>query len=234
MRSIFWADPEWIELVCEKPLFGGDGEGDGDPDDVEIEDSEEYDDGDEDRDSDNSDDSDDGDDEDSDDSDEEDVALIRKENRRLRRDLEDAMEMLQDFEAKAELSEVDEEHQSELESITEERDALLALLNGQYVKNAISANSKYDWVDIEDVFNALDADDIDIDIESGDIDGLDDQLAEIAKRKPHWLKQRKRRREEGDSGSTGSGPQGSGRRGDRKKTPEEWAQYNNAYSILTR
>lgn len=236
MRSIFWANPEWVDLLMYKPLFGGEeGDGEGEGEEVEVDDSDESEDLDEDQ-TDDADDSDDSDDSDESEDDDEDIKVslkqLKKENRKLKRDLEEAMEILEESEEKSQHADEDEERTAELVSLREENEALTSLLNGQYVKNAIST-FKYDWVDTDDVFNALDADDLDIDIETGNIDGLEDQLADIASRKPHWLKKKERKPRE--ESSTGAPPANSGRRTGKGKSRAEYAAENpGAYSILTR
>lgn len=236
----------WCKDVADWPaLFGGDGDDGGD---VDV-DSEEDSDGDEDSDLDDSDRDGDGDDEDRDEDDEDEdededgessaaYRRLERQNRRLQQDLDEAMELLEEAGDRERELDTDEERTAEVVSLRQENEDLRAILNGQYVKNAIGSmknrdgSPKYDWIDIEDVFNALDADDIDIDIETGEIDGLEDQLADIASRKPHWLRSKRRtERKRESSGSSGSGPSGSGRRSGHSKTREEWGS---TYNILTR
>lgn len=239
----------WSKDVADWPaLFGGDGDDGGDDADDGAED--ESDDGAEDFDSDDSLDSDLGDDEDSDDEDDEDDEEddvdyraenrgLRKEVRRLTRDLEAATDLLEEYDERGEHPERDELVAQANERVEE----LESLMNGMVVREAMrnftnrDGSPKWDWEDLDDVFNALDADDLDIDLDHRTVDGLEDQLEEIARKKPHWLKTKKptRRRSNEDrepSGSSGSGPIGSGRRSGRGKTREEYAAGNNAYHIL--
>lgn len=248
-------EPEWLSLVGIGAVpFGGDGDGDGDGagdlddsddevdesggEDDDSDDSDYGDDGDDqDDDVDDEDDDDEDDDEDEDDDDEEaDVGELRREIRSLNRDLDEALDIIQDLEDR--LSGEDggsEGREAELEERVEE---LEALLNGQLVRNAISSfknkdgSKRWDWEDPEIVFRLLDADDIDIDIESGEIDGLEEQLVAIAKQKPFLLRDGQRT----PGGSTGSRPGGGTRRGKKDEmTAEDWvAKRGPAYSILTR
>lgn len=52
-------------------------------------------------------------------------------------------------------------------------------------------NSKYDWYDVEAVRAFIDMDAIKLDLDTGEIDGLDKQLAKIAKERPYLLVQPK-------------------------------------------
>lgn len=70
----------------------------------------------------------------------------------------------------------------------------LALVKRQSVHNAIAAHrgkggNSHEWQDAEVVSALLDHDKIDVDLDSGAVSGLDDQLDALAKAKPFLLKQ---------------------------------------------
>lgn len=232
----------WLELLhSPHGLFGGDGDDAGDDYDSDesaenLESDDEDDDGDEDGSSDVASHS--RDDDDDDDDQDVDVRSLLRENRKLSRDLKAALELLDEYEERG-MSDSDDDD-DDLEILRSENEQLRALLNGQYVRNAITSfrnkdgSPKWDWVDVDDVFNALDADDLDIDIETGEIDGLEEQLEDIARRKPHWLRKKQKKEDDAPGGPTGYRPR-SGGRGKDKMTAEDYVKkHGAAYSILTR
>lgn len=76
----------------------------------------------------------------------------------------------------------------ERDELKSENEKLKSVVNTKFLEWAIQTNAKYDWVDTEDVVKALDREAINVDLETGEIDGLDLELKRIAKKKPHWLK----------------------------------------------
>jgi hypothetical protein len=98
--------------------------------------------------------------------------------------------------------------------VAKERDEALAreaklekVLNTRFLSWSIAMDSKYDWIDTEDVLAAIDREAIDIDLDKGEVKGLDLELKRIAKKKPHWLKkaEEEQRQEQGPTGQRGQG-----------------------------
>lgn len=71
----------------------------------------------------------------------------------------------------------------------------LALVRTQGVKTAIGqvkdkdGKPKYQWADVDTVFALLDRDKVEVDLDTGAVSGLDDQLDALAKTKPFLLQQ---------------------------------------------
>jgi hypothetical protein len=86
-------------------------------------------------------------------------------------------------------------------------DKLQNVLNTRFLSWSIAMDSKYDWIDTEDVLAAIDREAIDIDLDKGEVKGLDLELKRIAKKKPHWLKkaEEEQRQEQGPTGQRGQG-----------------------------
>lgn len=137
---------------------------------------------------------------------------LESDNKKLSRELEAAVELLN----QAAASEGSSEDSPEGFVPQEDYDSLIDLLRTDYVENAISGykkkdgTPKYDWEDASAVYKFLDIDELEIDVKSKKIDGLEEQLADIADRYPFMLKSGKRR--EAGSGSTGKPPRKSGAR----------------------
>ncbi|ACI06387.1 hypothetical protein GUMBALL_13 [Mycobacterium phage Gumball] len=207
-------------------LSGHDDDGDGDFDGYD-DDSDDSDDGASDRGSSRK--SDDGDDRDSgddaNDADDDDLRadLKAKDKKiaKLERDLEDALEMIEEAETKRRRRGDDDydDDDTEYHELRDENDKLRALLNGPYIRSQISSfrdkdgNPKWDWEDPETVFALLKTADLEVDVETGEIDGLEEQLRDLARNKPFLLRQRSSRR-----GASGKVPGGSS---DKKKPSRE-------------
>lgn len=153
--------------------------------------------------------SDDGDDNDADTSSR--LRRLEADNKKLSRELEAAMELLN--------TAADREFESEAPEgfvPQEDYDALIDLLRTDYVEHAIASytkkdgSPKWDWQDPSAVYKFLDIDELEIDVKSKVIDGLEDQLADIAERYPFMLKNGGNSRQ--GSGSTGKPPRKSGAR----------------------
>ncbi|QHB37432.1 hypothetical protein SEA_AIKOY__25 [Mycobacterium phage Aikoy] len=66
--------------------------------------------------------------------------------------------------------------------------------------------SKYEWYDVEAVRAFIDMDAIKLDLDTGEVEGLDRQLAEIAKKRPYLLVQPKEAPQGGGSFTPPPGP----------------------------
>lgn len=205
-------------------IWGGDGDGDADPpgegaDEGEDgdEDDDEGDEGPEDSDksakkkparkpakSSSADDEDDEDDEDDKDAE---LDRIKRENIRLKKQIQSKDD-----------KDKDEKDKDKRLSKAEAKNARYEkLMRTSYIENAINkvsavknkdGNPIYEWHDIEDVRSAIDMDSISINMDTGEVEGLDVELKRIAKKKPHYLRQA----DDGGDQGKGRGNQGGGRR----------------------
>lgn len=88
----------------------------------------------------------------------------------------------------------DDDASEEVRSLREENAAFRKLLNGPYIQSQINSfvddkgDPRWDWEDAEVVYALLDRSDLEVDPETGKIDGLEEQLEDLAERKPHLLK----------------------------------------------
>lgn len=145
---------------------------------------------------------------------------LEKENKRLSRELEAAVELLNSVDEGGSSS--DDAPEGYVPQ--EDYDALVELLRTDYVQNAISSYTKrdgtpkWDWEDPSAVYKFLDVDQLEIDVKSRTIDGLEDQLADIAERYPFMLKNRGAVQKREGSGMTGRVPRRSGAR-EQSKNP---------------
>jgi hypothetical protein len=84
-------------------------------------------------------------------------------------------------------------------------DKLQELLDSKFLVWCITTDTKYKWQNVEDVIKFINADEINIDVEKGTVDGLDLALKRIAKDKSYLLVPK----EDGTGGQpSGSHPQG--------------------------
>lgn len=137
---------------------------------------------------------------------------LETDNKKLSRELEAAMELLNNAaDREGNFGDAPEGFVPQ-----EDYDAIIDLLRTDYVEHAIAnyrkkdGSPKWDWQDPSAVYKFLDIDELEIDVKSKTIDGLEDQLADIAERYPFMLKDNSRRRE--GNGSTGKPPRKSGAR----------------------
>lgn len=139
------------------------------------------------------------------------IRNLEKDNRRLSRELEAAVELLNEKADKERSS--DDSTPPEGFVAQEDYDLLLELLRTDYVENAIDSfknkdgSAKWEWEDRSAVYKFLDIDELEIDVKSKVIDGLEDQLADIAERYPFMLK------------GKGSAKQGPGKTGTKPGKP---------------
>lgn len=143
--------------------------------------------------------------------------------------------------AKPEDDEGDDED-PDTKALREENEGLRKLLNGPYIQSQIDSfkddkgNPRWEWEDAETVYALLDRSELEVDIETGEIDGLEEQLEELAESKGHFLlkkaldddsdeddqpKPRRRRR-------SGNAPRGGSTRKTDKLSGEELAEQFNA------
>lgn len=155
----------------------------------------------------------------SDDADEDDtsrrIRRLENDNKKLSRELEAAVELLNQA---ADSEGSDEAPEGFVPQ--EDYDALIDLLRTDYIEHAIAnfrkkdGSPKWDWEDPSAVYKFLDVDELEVDVKTRTIDGLEDQLADIAERYPFMLRSGGKRRE--GNGSTGKLPRKSGAREQHK------------------
>lgn len=104
---------------------------------------------------------------------------------------------------------------SERDSYKAKYEKLKDLMSTSYIDNAIRAQEKFAFHDTEAVRAFLDQSKIRLDLDTGKIDGLDEQLRKIAKDKPYLVKQPENQSGDGaftpppgPPGGTGSHPNG--------------------------
>lgn len=111
---------------------------------------------------------------------------------------------------------VTETQANELKTLRESNEKLQQQLQRATVRTAIVNNDSYKWHDVDDIYSKLDLEDIEIDPDTGEVDGLDIQLKNLAKKKPYLLRESDASGGDGNavgrSGSTGHNPRVSGAR----------------------
>lgn len=115
--------------------------------------------------------------------------------------------------------------QTELEQVTQRATKMEATLRKNLLETSILKDDKLTWHDVDVVISALSLEDIDIDVESGTVEGLSEELKRVAKEKPFLVKAKAGSRKDGESsnggqrqqtGSTGINPGGAGRQQDQQ------------------
>lgn len=120
----------------------------------------------------------------------------------------------------------DKDAAAERDEAQAENTKLNGLLNKEFLEWKIGKNEKYDWVVIDDVVNAIDKEAIDIDIETGEVDGLDLELKRISKSRPHWLKKNQRNDDDDEAPpASGSHPRGGKITNDEAELKRVGAKY---------
>jgi hypothetical protein len=84
-------------------------------------------------------------------------------------------------------ADADKDAAKERDQLKTDNDKLNALLSSKFLVWCIASDKKHNWQDPEDVVKFINADEYNIDIEAGTIDGLDLALKRIAKDKPYLL-----------------------------------------------
>lgn len=123
---------------------------------------------------------DDDDDDDDEDDAEKELARLKRENIKLKKDAQ----------AKKDKEDADGDLQKRHNKVVKHNVKLEKFVNAHLIGAAIveASSGKYDWHDTGDVAGAIDRDAININLDTGEIEGLDVELKRIAKKKPHWLK----------------------------------------------
>jgi hypothetical protein len=105
----------------------------------------------------------------------------KRKNLKLTKDLGRA-------EADKKKADEDKDAAKERDEARTENTKLKGLLETKFLVWSIETNKKYDWIDVDDVMKCIKPDEINIDIDADEIQGLDMALKRIAKDKPHFLK----------------------------------------------
>lgn len=183
-------------------------------------------------------DSDDGaDDSDSDDADvAKELRDTKRELRKANRDLQEALEMLEEQENRSSSSDSDDDDE-EVVRLRDENAAMRALLNGPYIQSQINSfrdkqgNPRWSWEDAETVYALLDRSDLEVDPETGVIEGLEEQLEDLAKRKPFLLKKKGSSTRSSGNGSSGKPPRNSAG-GEKKLSKDDFAKEFSVFNTL--
>lgn len=141
-------------------------------------------------------------------------ARRRREKNQEKRRADELEDRLQKLENKG--KDDTETTANEIKNLREANEKLTKQLERAAVRTAIVNNDDFKWHDVDDVYSKLDMEDIDIDPDTGEVDGLEQQLKSLAKKKPYLL--RESDASGGDDGagvrpgSTGHNPRGNGAR----------------------
>lgn len=163
------------------------------------------------------------------------IAELSRENARRRRERNAERKEKEALAARiAELEKTgksaEDQIKTEAETLKSENARLQKLMSKSTLRTAISSNDTYKWYNIDDAIRELNMEDLDIDIEHGEVDGLEAQLKKIAKNKPYLLKKSEQQDEDNASGGnqkpggfgrTGINPSGSQRQKSSQLTQRE-------------
>lgn len=105
----------------------------------------------------------------------------------LQRERDEAAERMQ--EAAREYADESDRVVQERDSYKQKYEKLKDLMSTSYIDNAIMRQTKFDFHDTEAVRAFLDQSKIRLDLDTGKIDGLDEQLRKIAKERPYLVRQ---------------------------------------------
>lgn len=105
----------------------------------------------------------------------------------LQRERDEAAERM--AEAAAEYADESDRVAAERDSYKEKYEKLKELMSSSYIDNAILRQTKFDFHDVEAVRAFLDQSKIRLDLDTGKIDGMEEQLRKIAKERPYLVKQ---------------------------------------------
>jgi hypothetical protein len=107
----------------------------------------------------------------------------KRKNLKLSKDLGKA-------EAEKNKANEDKDAAKERDEVKAENAKLKGLLEGKFLAWSIETEKKYAWQNVEDVIKFISDDEIDINVDKGQIEGLDMALKRIAKEKPYLLVQK--------------------------------------------
>lgn len=145
------------------------------------------------------------------------AARRRKENNRLKKEKEDLQKQL-DEQALSRKTKL-EQAQIKLNEAKKTNDDMSATNQRLLLENAVLKDSKRQWYDSSAVIALLDKSVIDIDPESGNIEGIEEALADLARDKPFLVKTAGQRQGNGSSGSQpNQGGSGTKQTKEQKKT----------------
>lgn len=128
----------------------------------------------------------------------------------------------------------EEKLKADLQEALDRADKLTAAGTRNVLRTAIMEHDKFRWHDVGDVMKELNMDDLDVNVEDHEVEGLESQLKDLAKRKPYLLKKSSEEEEEGSVVTkTPRTPSGTNP-GRRKPAPkkEDREALLNKYSVL--
>lgn len=128
----------------------------------------------------------------------------KRENIRLKTQLENAKEKREDK------TKNESKEKADLDKLRAQNAKMSALMETSYLETAILKESKYKWHSVDDVRTFINKSSIRLDLDSGKIEGLDLELKRIAKEKPYLLALSADSAPNGEQGGSGRPPQGSG------------------------
>ena len=103
-----------------------------------------------------------------------------------------------------------EENQAkEIETLTEDNKALNLVNTENLIELSILKNTKYQWINPQNVTKLIDRSEIKIDAKTGKVEGVDDALKALAKSDPHLLKPSEGNGD-GNQNGAGNGAPGTG------------------------
>jgi len=97
----------------------------------------------------------------------------------------------------------------ELTKSTERLAKMENTLRRNLLETTILKDPKVTWHDVDVVISALNLDDVDIDVESGTVEGLSEELKRVAREKPFLVKSKAGERRKNDDGNGGQQQRGS-------------------------
>lgn len=147
-----------------------------------------------------------------DDDDDDTKARIRRANRQARQRraaLKKANEELATLKQEKEQREREQRSKTEndskdLKAATERLAKYETVMRKNLLETAILKDDKRDWHDVDSTIASLDLDGIEIDLESGTVEGLKEELTRVAKEKPFLVKSTKGAKKETTNGSGSS------------------------------
>lgn len=144
---------------------------------------------------------------------EEQLDAERRRNLQIQRDLDAEKE-------KSAKAETDVDVAKERDKEKTRADKLQGILDKNFLGWSIERNKKYEWADPADIPLYIKPDEIRIDLDKEEIEGLDLALKRIAKEKPHLLKPKEDDQDD-DAGHHSSGSHPRGGKTDQGETEDE-------------
>lgn len=151
------------------------------------------------------------------------AAQRRRDNREQKKEI-DRLKLDLEEREKKDKSDL-ENYKADSEKKQDRINKMEKVLQTNILETAILKDSKFTWHDVTVLRAALDMGEIEVDVESGTVDGLSDELKRVAREKPFLLKGAKKDDGDGDqkdkkNGSSGNNPGGAGDRSKEQQVAE--------------